>query len=84
MTLIGAMSIPGVVAKKAQKGSMKGKDFKEFVEKELVDKLNPGAVSGAFRYLLLCSCPKGLGTQEISPRPSGQEHAPDAGCGGHG
>ena len=32
----------GVVAKKAIQGSMKGKDFKEFIEKELVEKLNPG------------------------------------------
>ena len=34
----------GVVAKKAIQGSMKGKDFKEFIEKELVEKLNPGDV----------------------------------------
>ena len=44
MTLIGAISIEGVVAKKAIQGSMKGKDFKDFVEKELVTKLNPGDV----------------------------------------
>lgn len=44
MTLIGAMSMRGVVAKKAIQGSMKGKDFNEFVEKELVEKLNPGDV----------------------------------------
>ncbi|MBC6475064.1 MAG: transposase, partial [Hormoscilla sp. GM102CHS1] len=42
MNLIGAMSMRGVVAKKAIQGSMKGKDFKEFIEKELVEKLNPG------------------------------------------
>ncbi|MBC6475887.1 MAG: transposase, partial [Hormoscilla sp. GM102CHS1] len=42
MNLIGAMSMREVVAKKAIQGSMKGKDFKEFIEKELVEKLNPG------------------------------------------
>ncbi len=44
MTLIGAISIEGVVAKKAIEGSMKGKDFKEFVEDDLVPKLKPGDV----------------------------------------
>ena len=46
MTLIGAMSIRGVVAKKAIIGSMKGKDFKEFIEKELVTKLNERGCAG--------------------------------------
>ncbi|MBD2545081.1 MULTISPECIES: transposase [Planktothricoides] len=44
MTLIGAISIEGVVAKKAIEGSMKGEDFQEFVEPDLVPKLNPGDV----------------------------------------
>ena len=44
MTLIGAISIEGVVVKKAIICSMKGKDFKEFVEHDLVPKLNPGDV----------------------------------------
>ncbi len=44
MTLIGAISIEGVVAKKAITGSMKGKDFKEFVAQYLVPKLKPGDV----------------------------------------
>ena len=44
MTLIGAISIEGVVAKKAIKGSMKGKEFKDFIEHELVPKLNLGDV----------------------------------------
>lgn len=44
MTLIGAISIEGVVATKAIQGSMKGKDFKDFVEHDLVPKLNPGDV----------------------------------------
>ena len=44
MTLIGAISIKGVVAKKAIKGSMKGKDFHYFVKNDLVPKLNSGDV----------------------------------------
>jgi len=44
MTLIGAISIEGVVAKKAIQGSMKGKEFKDFIEHDLVPKLNPGDV----------------------------------------
>jgi transposase len=44
MTLIGAISIEGVVAKKTIEGSMKGKDFKSFVEQNLVPKLKPGNV----------------------------------------
>ncbi len=44
MTLIGAIILEGVVAKKAIKGSMKGKDFKDFIEDDLVPKLNPGDV----------------------------------------
>ena len=44
MTLIGAISIKGVVAKKAIQGSMKGKDFHDFVKNDLVPKLNPGDV----------------------------------------
>lgn len=44
MTLIGAISIEGVVAKRGIEGSMKGKDFKEFLEQDLVPKLKPGDV----------------------------------------
>ena len=44
MTLIGAISIEGVVAKKAIEGSMKGKDFKDFISQYLVPKLKPGNV----------------------------------------
>ena len=44
MTLIGAISIEGVVAKKAIKGSMKGKEFKDFIEHELVALAQRGAV----------------------------------------
>lgn len=44
MTLIGAISIEEVVAKRKIEGSMKGKDFKKFVEQDLVPKLKPGDV----------------------------------------
>ncbi len=44
MTLIGAISIKGVVAKKAIIGSMKGEDFLDFVANDLVPQLQPGDV----------------------------------------
>ncbi len=44
MTLIGAISIERVVAKKAIIFSMKGKDFKNFFEYELVPNMNLGDV----------------------------------------
>jgi len=43
MTLIGAISIEGVVAKKAIQGSMKGKEFKDFIEHDLVPLAQRGA-----------------------------------------
>jgi transposase len=44
MTMIGAIKKGGVVATKMIKGSMKGKDFREFLETELIPKLNEGDV----------------------------------------
>ena len=44
MTLIGAISMRGVVAKKAITGSMKGEDFLDFVANDLVPQINPGDV----------------------------------------
>lgn len=44
MTLIGAISIRGFVAKKAINGDMKGEDFLDFVANDLVPHLNPGDV----------------------------------------
>ena len=44
MTLIGAIKKEGVVATKLIKGSMKGKDFREFLEIELIPKLSEGDV----------------------------------------
>lgn len=44
ITLIGAISVEGVVATKSIPGSMKGKDFRDFIEHDLAPKLNPGDV----------------------------------------
>jgi transposase len=44
ITLIGGISIEGVVATKTIEGSMKGEDFHEFIEKELMPHLREGPV----------------------------------------
>lgn len=44
LTLIGAMDREGMVATKTVKGSMKGKDFNDFIKTELLPKLREGHV----------------------------------------
>jgi transposase len=44
MTLIGAMRIEGIVATRMVQRSMKGKDFREYLESDLVPKLQKGDV----------------------------------------